>query len=55
MKRKFKQWWSSIPPISTKWAITFLLNWTPWTQKDHDVCHWESRSWLGTGTTMWRS
>jgi len=22
MKRKFKQWWSSIPPISTKQAIT---------------------------------
>ena len=21
MKRKFKQWWSSIPPISTKWTI----------------------------------
>ena len=31
--RKFKQWWSSIPPISTKQTITFHLNWTPQTQK----------------------
>jgi len=22
MKRKFKQWWSTIPPISTKWSPT---------------------------------
>ena len=22
IKRKFKQWWSTIPPISTKWPIT---------------------------------
>jgi len=22
MKRKFKQLWSTIPPISTKWKIT---------------------------------
>jgi len=36
MKRKFKHWWSSIPPISTKWTITSHLNWTHWTQKDHD-------------------
>jgi len=28
MKRKFKQWWSSIPPISTKRTITSHLNWT---------------------------
>jgi len=33
MKRKFKHWWSSIPPISTKWTITSHLNWTHWTQK----------------------
>jgi hypothetical protein len=26
MKRKFKQWWSSIPPIPTKQAITSHLN-----------------------------
>jgi hypothetical protein len=26
MKIKFKLWWSTIPPISTKWTITFHLN-----------------------------
>ena len=26
MKRKFKQWWSTIPPISTKQAFTSDLN-----------------------------
>ena len=25
MKRKFKQWWSAIPPISTKWTFTARL------------------------------
>jgi hypothetical protein len=36
MIRKFKQWWSSIPAISTTRTIT---------------SHWKSRwSWLGTGT-----
>jgi hypothetical protein len=33
MKRKFKQWWSSIPPISTKQTLTPHLNWTYWTPK----------------------
>jgi len=35
MKWKIKQWWSSIPPISTKWTITSHLSWThwSWTQK----------------------
>jgi len=28
MKRKLKQWWSTIPPISTKGTIT-----SHWTQK----------------------
>jgi hypothetical protein len=50
MKRKFKQWWSSISPISTKWIITSHLNWT---QKwPHDIWHWKSRSLLGTDTNM---
>jgi hypothetical protein len=31
MKRKFKQWWSSIPPISKKQTITAHHNWTQWT------------------------
>ena len=26
MKRKFKQWWLTIPTISTKWRITSHLN-----------------------------
>jgi len=52
MKRKFKQWWSSIPPISTKRTTTSHLNWTYWSQKDHDIWRWKSRSWLGTGTKM---
>jgi len=50
MKRKFKQLWSSIPTISTTWTITSHLNWTHWTQKDHDTWHWKSRSWHGTST-----
>jgi len=33
MKRKFKQWWSYILPISTKRTIISHLNWTHWTQK----------------------
>jgi hypothetical protein len=33
MKRIFKQWWSSIPPISIKWTITSHLNWTHCTQR----------------------
>jgi hypothetical protein len=28
-----KQWWSSIPPISTKRSITSLLSWTQCTEK----------------------
>jgi len=56
MKRQIKHWWSTIPPISTKWAITSHLNWTHWIQKkDHNIWHWKSRSWLKTGTQMWRS
>jgi len=34
MKRKFKQWRSPIPPISTKRTITSHLNWT---QQNHDI------------------
>jgi len=30
-ENKLKQWWSSIPPISTKQTITTHLNWTHWT------------------------
>ena len=51
MKRKFKQWWSSIPPISTKRTINSHLNWTHKIQKKHGVWRWISRSWFRTGTT----
>ena len=51
-KRKFKQWWSSIPPVSTKRTITSHLNWTHWTHKDHDMWRLESRSWVRTDTNM---
>jgi len=47
MKRKFKLWWSSIQPISTKQTITSHLNWTHRTQKKHDMWPWKSRSWHG--------
>jgi len=30
MEAKFRQWWSSIPPISTKLTIISNLNWTDW-------------------------
>ena len=36
MKRKFKQWWSSIPPISTKRTVTSHLYWTQ-TDQTYDV------------------
>jgi hypothetical protein len=32
-KRKLKQWWSWIPPISTKRTIFSDHNWTHWAQK----------------------
>ena len=51
---EFKQWWKSIPPISTKRTITSHLNWTHWKQKGHDIWCWKSKSWLATGTNMWR-
>ena len=47
MKRKFKQWWSSNPPISIKQKITSHLNWIHWTQKKtHDIWRWPSRPWI---------
>jgi hypothetical protein len=44
MKWKFKQWWSSIPPISTKQTTTFHLK--SLNTKDHNIWCWKSRSWL---------
>jgi len=49
MKRNFKQWWLTIPPISTKQIIISQR-----IQKLHDKWRWKSMSWLGTGTNMWR-
>ena len=47
-KRKFKQWWSTILLISTKWIIT-----SDWTRKkDHNIWR-KSSSWIVTGTNMW--
>jgi len=40
IKRKFKQWWSTIPPISTKRTTTW---------------RWNSRSWFATGKIMFSS
>jgi len=58
MKRMFKQWWSSIPPISTKRTITTQLNWTHRTQKYHDIwrgksrsCHSHLHNWISNGNT----
>jgi len=42
MKRKFKQLWSIIPPISIKWTITSHFK----TRKDHDIWCWKSWYWL---------
>ena len=43
MKRNFKQQWSinEQPSLATNLINTYI-----W--------HWKSRSWLGTGTNMWR-
>jgi hypothetical protein len=50
MKRKFKQWWFIIPPISTKGKQIIVHK-----KKDHDVCWWQFRSCIGTGTKMFYS
>ena len=33
MKKEFKQWWSSVSPISTKRTITSYRKWIHWTLK----------------------
>jgi len=40
MKRKFKQWWSTIPSISTKQTITSHLN-SLNTKMNHDIWCWD--------------
>jgi len=43
MKRKLKQWWSTIPPISTKRTFTSHLNSLD-TNKYHAKWRWKSRA-----------
>jgi len=50
MKRKFKQWWSTIPPISTKWTIISHLNSLNIKKPRHMTL--EIQVMLGTGTKM---
>jgi hypothetical protein len=50
----FKQWRSTIPPISTKRTIFYHLHSLNTKEGNHDIWCWKYRSWLGTGTTMWR-
>ena len=45
MKRKFKQWWSTIPIVSTNQTITSLLNSLNTTK--YDITIWKCMSWLG--------
>ena len=50
MKSKLKQWWSTIPPISTKLTLKQL-------KKKGELQHMalkNSRFSLGTGTNMWQ-
>ena len=47
MKRIFKQWWSTIPPISTKPTVTCHFNWSPWTPRRFKQW-WSSISLLST-------
>jgi hypothetical protein len=54
MKRQFKQWWSTIPAISTNWTITSHLNsWNIKKTTRYEV----GNSYPGfvTGTIMWQS
>ena len=48
MKRKFKQWWSTIPSTSTKQTITSHLNPLS-TKKTHNIWRWKSMFWHETG------
>jgi hypothetical protein len=46
--KEILNWWSSIPPISTKWTITSHHNSMNFEHKIyHDIWRWKSRSVLG--------
>ena len=53
MKRKFKQWWSTIQPISTKRTTTSHRN-SLNTKKDQDICRRKCRPWRLTSANMWQ-
>ena len=46
-KRKFIQWWSTMPPISTKRTINSHLMNKKRGKGDNEIWRWKSRSWLG--------
>ena len=52
IKRKFKQWWLTIPPISIK-RTNYLASQPIEYKKDHNIWHCKSRSRLVKGTKMW--
>lgn len=43
IKRQYKQWWAAIQPTTN--YVPHQIN--HWTQKDHNVLRWKSRSCLG--------
>jgi len=49
--KKFIQWWSTTPLISTTWTITSHLN-SLIINKDHGRWRWKSRFLLGTNTNV---
>ena len=69
-KRKFTQWWSTMLPISTKQKkvhtvmVNNVTNINKTSNPAHlnvlskkggnEMWHWKYRSWLETGTKMWR-
>ena len=53
MKRKLKQWWSTISPISTNQTSTSHLK-SLNKKKEHEIWSWKSRSLFGTGINMWQ-
>jgi hypothetical protein len=50
-KRKLKQWWLTIPPISSTRNNRLSSNIIEH-KIGHDIWRWKSRSWFGTGTKM---
>jgi hypothetical protein len=52
-KESLNREWFTIPLISTKRPITSHLH-SLNTKKRHAIWRWKSRSWLGTGTIIWR-